>query len=1082
MNTMTDNNMDHSGSSVHDGNRQKLVGTGSMTLSQAISQQTTDTDAAAHATHISDDNKVSDHTALLDLFPDAADSGTSVAINGGSWFDPNTWADGKVPQNGQDVYIPKGIAVIYDGESDARLETVGVDGELHFAVDVDTRMVLDTLVSGTTSVLTMGVEENPVQEGVTLDVVFHRDNGAVGGADDPKELGRGMIAHGATEIVGQDKADFLNVDTPPRAGDTVLSFATEPDGWQVGDKLVVAGTRLLGPNEFQDEVVTIKSISQASDGSYNVELNQALEFDHVPPKAAEGNAFQVPVANYTRNIMLSTETDGDQYLGDGKSTPTDERAHVMFMHGDNVIVKNAEFFELGRTDKSEMLSDENVAGRYALHFHRTGVDDIDNPALAEGNAVWGSPGWGIVHHDSNVDVISNAVFGVNGGAIIAEAGNETGIWADNITIQTTGEYTTLNSEQSGVEDHPAGRQELLDDSFTQGIGFGFKSRLLVTVDNVAVSSNAAGYSFMPMGIEGGSPSNINPLVEHFESIYGYNPFFGGDDEGTSRIPNRTFIGNTSMVSHVGLNTSADKRPSKTDVPTVIEDFTAWEVAQGFGGFYQRDYLVKDSYFYGLQDGFLNGMVKDAAGANTSGIMAREFHELKLVNNTFENFDVGIFEQSHDNGPEYIHVILGNSFIDVIDEQQLDVDNSAAAGAYIVNNNSANWDANLDVGRLDASVNMSKSDLVMTEWFDQFSVVVNKVDTLGSVQLTFGSEKTRNGGASQKTWWVENAENKGYFTENGKFYLVIDIAVGDRVTGSVGVLKAAVELAFVDNAGDLPDGAVNNGALPNDLYRFEMVDVRVIGESGDQLNPVSIVHEGSDSIDPDAGGGNDSPTVIEKTDINDEYNWESYTDVFDANGMKISRSMIYDDGRTIDTSYANGVKRTESLTDTGDRSWSTIDRTFSADGAVTLETAIYDAGHKVVSKFTDGELSSRGSYTSDGTLVFMKANYDDGRTIDTSYANGVKRTESLTDTGDRSWSTIDRTFSADGAVTSQTAIYDDGRTSETFFTDGVQTNSLMIDATNVHDWATYADSYDTLGDLASRITIYDDGREVFTDFG
>ena len=566
---------------------------------------------------------------------------------------------GKIPQSGQDVYIPNGISVVYDGVSNARLDTVGVDGELHFAVAKDTKMMVDTLVTGPQSVFTVGVENNPVKQGVKAEIIIHRDNGSINRREDPTELSKGIVTHGQTSIAGQDKADFLRADTPPKKGATKLVFDEKPVGWEVGDKLVVAGTKFVADNTFQDEIVSVKSIAKVGN-KWEVRLNETLQYDHTPPATETGAKLEVPVANYTRNVFIGTETDGDKYMSDGKTVPIDERGHVMFMHNDDVSVQNAEFFELGRTDKSQLTSDDNPQGRYALHFHRTGVEDYDNPALAEGNAVWGSPGWGIVPHDSNLDVISNAVFGVNGGAIIAEAGNETGEWSNNITIQTTGDFYHFNSEDNGKVGHPAGRAQYLNDGFHQGIGFGFKSRMIETTDNVAVSSNGAGYSYFPMGTEG--PSHIDALAENYENLHGYNPFYEQTDERPSVIPNRVFTNNEAMVGHVGFNTSADKRPSETDASSIIEGFTAWEIVQGFGGFYQRDYLVKDSVFIGLQDGF-GSHVKSPAGEGTVGVMSREFHELKLVNNQFENFDIGIWENSHDD-VEYIHVILGNEFIDV----------------------------------------------------------------------------------------------------------------------------------------------------------------------------------------------------------------------------------------------------------------------------------------------------------------------------------------------------------------------------------------------------------------------------------
>ena len=97
-------------------------------------------------------------------FPTAGASAVAVALNGGSWFDPGTWSTGKVPGDGAEVYIPEGISVVYDAQSDARLDRIGVDGGLHFAVDTDTKLVVDTLLTSPSRSLTIGVEGNPVRD------------------------------------------------------------------------------------------------------------------------------------------------------------------------------------------------------------------------------------------------------------------------------------------------------------------------------------------------------------------------------------------------------------------------------------------------------------------------------------------------------------------------------------------------------------------------------------------------------------------------------------------------------------------------------------------------------------------------------------------------------------------------------------------------------------------------------------------------------------------------------------------------------------------------------------------------------
>ncbi|MEL6677483.1 MAG: G8 domain-containing protein [Pseudomonadota bacterium] len=834
---------------------QDLKGSGSVTLDEAIASQNM---GSMHGHGGGDSGMMADMANLMRLFPDAEDAGVAVAINGGSWFDPDTWADGKVPVDGQDVYIPRGISVVYDKVSDERLDTVGVDGELHFAVATDTKLVLDTLVTGADSVLTIGTEDNPVRKDVSAEIIIHRDNGAINRAEDPSEFGKGIVTHGQVRIVGQDKADFLKTTDYPQAGEDFLIFQDMPMGWEVGDKLVVAGTEFVGANQFQDETVTIKSIQALGNGEFRVNLNETLQYDHDAPKHNTDKVFEVPVANYTRNILVATETDEAAYLGDGKSVPVDERGHIMFMHNPDVKVHNAEFFELGRTDKNEKLDPEdNVAGRYALHFHRTGGEVGEKPAEAEGNAVWGSPGWGIVHHDSNLDVISNAVFGVNGGAIIAEAGNEIGIWADNITMSTSGNYTTHNSEHSGDSDHPAGRQQELDDSFTQGIGFGFKSRLVQTFDNVAVSSNGAGYSYWPMGKEGGSPSHINPSASDYEALYGYDPFFGQDDTMPSKMPNRNFMGNEVIGSHVGLNTSADKRPTDSDVTTIIDNFTAWEVVSGVTGFYQRDYLIKDSTFVAVEGGTTSAHVNNATRGESSGIIAREFHELKIVNNTFEGFDYGIWESSHEFEEQFAHIILGNEFVDVGQDTRL-YEEGASARNYELHDNSDNWVNRVDLDAFDATVNVGKSDLVMTEWFDRFQIVVDKTDSIGTTEVAMGSVKNRYNGASQKKWWQENSVNNGYYEENGDYYLLVDAVLGDRVTGSVGMIEVAIKLEFIDKPSDFPDGAKSNGPLPayldaNGIGEFKIVDQREIGTEGDLLNPPNrdfgSEHQDHTPVDP-----------------------------------------------------------------------------------------------------------------------------------------------------------------------------------------------------------------------------------------
>jgi hypothetical protein len=121
------------------------------------------------------------------------DEATHVAVNHGSWFDPSTWANGEVPGDGAKVLVPKGIEVTYDGQSDASIFTVRVDGHLQFATDVDSTLRLDTMVTSPDGHLTIGTAADPVQDDVQVEILFI-NSGDIDTNWDPMLLSRGLIA------------------------------------------------------------------------------------------------------------------------------------------------------------------------------------------------------------------------------------------------------------------------------------------------------------------------------------------------------------------------------------------------------------------------------------------------------------------------------------------------------------------------------------------------------------------------------------------------------------------------------------------------------------------------------------------------------------------------------------------------------------------------------------------------------------------------------------------------------------------------------------------------------------------------
>ena len=251
--------------------------------------------------HMNDEQRATEHGQLLELVPRS--EATHIAIGNGDWFDPDTWYNGEIPDEGAQVLIPRGVSVQYDGESDASLFTVRVDGELSFATDTDTKILVDTMVVSPSGRLEIGTEENPIEDGVNARIII-ADNGDIDVGWDPSLLSRGVISHGEVEIHGGEKSAYLKVDDAPMAGDTEIKLAEIPDTWSVGDTIVLTGTHKMGwfynretkrkeHGGTQDEEVKIISI----DGD-TITIDRPLEYDHdVPARRLSGLCCQ-HVAEY----------------------------------------------------------------------------------------------------------------------------------------------------------------------------------------------------------------------------------------------------------------------------------------------------------------------------------------------------------------------------------------------------------------------------------------------------------------------------------------------------------------------------------------------------------------------------------------------------------------------------------------------------------------------------------------------------------------------------------------------------------------------------------------------------------------
>ncbi|MEM9099711.1 MAG: GDSL-type esterase/lipase family protein, partial [Pseudomonadota bacterium] len=589
-----------------------------------------------------------------------------TATQSGNWSDPAIWG-GTVPPAGAKVHIPNGLTVTVDGLIPVEHKTIRIDGTLTFATDVNTELKVDTLVTTATGHLILGTQSNPIAANVTAKLEI-ADDGPIDTVWDPSLVSRGLLLHGQTTIYGAEKTAFGAVSTFPRANDTSLTLKTVPTGWQVGDKLVIAGTSPTDPTS--DETVTITQINGST-----ISFSPPLVRDHVAPRSD----LDVHVANLTRNVQITSENP--DVIG--------QRGHVMVMHTNNADINFASFDDLGRSDKTIPYSDwempgldadlpltflggDNVRGRYSLHFHKGGTDT--GPAKVNGSVVTDGPGWGYVNHSSNVDFSNNVSHNLVGAAYYTEAGDEIGSFINNIAIRTVNPNYPLEGSPNpgppidglgnprppgweqlvggGTEEQPDARFLRQDYGF-QGDGFWLHGPNVRVEGNVVSGVSGHAYIAWPEGLFEEGANGRSRATTHDSA----NLTRGGEllPDGTQMqifdVPIQTFDNNIGYSATRGiqlyylhseffgpgtyteLGLTPPSQAYDQQLRTTLSNSTIWGVQDyGFQSPYVNRVTLDNMTFIGSGD------------PNSIGVDLNHFHSslgFQVRNITVEDFGIGI---------------------------------------------------------------------------------------------------------------------------------------------------------------------------------------------------------------------------------------------------------------------------------------------------------------------------------------------------------------------------------------------------------------------------------------------------------
>ncbi|MBE9066802.1 hypothetical protein IQ260_09065 [Leptolyngbya cf. ectocarpi LEGE 11479] len=824
-----------------------------------------------HVVHADDPAKHSEHLALFDLL--SPEQATHRAIADGNWSDATTWEGGRIPGEDADVFIGEGVSVTYDVApgSNPELHYVRVNGELHFATDQDTAMKVDTLMTDVASTLTIGTEENPMPAHFTTAIEI-ADNGPITDFRDidPLQLSRGVVTHGKVSIQGAEKESHLVMEAAT-AGDTTINVEGDASGWQVGDTIVVIGTKYLGEDQngqlvTQDEEVTITKIE-----GNTFTLSEALEYNHVPP---EGHGdLDVYVGNASRNIRIFSENSGIENQDDVLS-----RGHVMVMHNPNAVIRNAEFTDLGRTNKSIAADDatknnhgkvvsldptqaDNVRGRYSLHLHRTGATDGSSLAILEGNAVHGSPGWGIVQHDSHANINDNFVYDIVGAGIVAETGNEAGEWNSNLVTKVIG----------GNENTGAG--EGVNDFGNEGHAFENVSRLIIQQDNIAANSLRA-WHFREAQLQIDPDPDAMPL--------NFDPFAKRIDPTAPAILD--FERNTAIGVQRGFDSNHRMNHLDNEVINDIEDFTAWEVERnGVNMYATNNYTFENLTVIGAEN----------ASRRVSGIQFSQGVDSLIVNGGhFENLDT---------------VFTGNGFY-AYDATKT---HSESALIDVTSTNNNQWFDNGGAPEIFSSNDISSSGVAefTPDEYADFSISPDSmyVHIAGTVTDGLGE---RQYGVFDMTHQIVNAEHQefgiemelsadtleshlqryGVFEDANGLYTTLTLFMGDRVTGdntprTMKITLEGFDRSYIDGLVDVKTPLASHASLieadsANTLYRQNMIDYSssastdgddyIKAEKGDRTidggNGNDRIFTGNGKDHLDGGAGNDEIWGFDGDDI------------------------------------------------------------------------------------------------------------------------------------------------------------------------------------------------------------------------